>query len=157
MSDWDINRVVLVGRLTRDPELRSLRSGTELCSLRVACNGRRKDADGSYQPKPAFFNVSAFGALAANVARYTHRGSRVAIDGRLEWSEWETAEGSKRQAVDVIASRIEFLGGPGGADGQDGAGRRDEDDDGGAQDDPGDEAGRPLAMMASGIDDDVEF
>lgn len=160
MSYADINRVVLVGRLTRDPELRVLPSGTELCSLRVACNGRRKEADGSFQPKPAFFNINAFGGQAANVARYTAKGSRVAIDGRLEWSEWETAEGAKRQAVEVIAERVEFLS-HGEAGGQDGAshhhGLGGEDSVGVGDDDPGDEPGRPLAMMASGIDDEVEF
>jgi single-strand DNA-binding protein len=109
MSHASINRVVLIGRLTKDPELRELPSGQSVCSLRVACNGVRRDLDGEYQERPQYFAVTAFGGLAENVARYMHRGRLVAIDGRLEWSEWETAEHEKRQAVGVVAGNIQFL------------------------------------------------
>ena len=109
-----INRVVLVGRLTRDPELRELPSGQSVCNLRVACNGIRRDADGEYRERPNFFDIATFGAQAENVARYTRKGARVAIDGRLEWRQWETAERSetgqhKRQAVSVVAEAVQFL------------------------------------------------
>jgi single-strand DNA-binding protein len=114
MSYSSINRVVLVGNLTRDPEQRELPSGQSVCNLRVACNGLRRDAEGEYHERPLFFDVAAFGGLAETVARYMHKGSRVAIDGRLEWREWETAEGSeagpqKRQAVSVVAESVQFL------------------------------------------------
>ena len=92
MSSFNVNRVVLVARLTRDPELRSLSSGASVCGLRVACNSRRKDADGEYVDRPNYFDVSVYGASAENVSRYLTRGSQVAIDGRLEWREWETGE-----------------------------------------------------------------
>jgi single-strand DNA-binding protein len=118
MSHASINRVVLIGRLTRDPELRELPSGQSVCSLRVACNGIRRDLDGEYQERPQYFDVTAFGGLAANVARYMHRGRLVAIDGRLEWSEWETAEQEKRQAVGVVAGNIQFLDKPAGEPGE---------------------------------------
>jgi single-strand DNA-binding protein len=113
MSGFTINRVVLIGRLTRDPELRSLPSGSSLCNFRIACNATRRDAEGEYQDKPNFFDVSVFGVAAENVSRYTSKGSRVAIDGRLEWHEWETADQQKRQAVNVIADNVLFLDGSG--------------------------------------------
>jgi single-strand DNA-binding protein len=103
-----------VGRLTRDPELRALPSGVSVCSLRVACNSSRRDADGSYQERPNFFDVSVYGASAESVSRYTRKGSRVAVDGRLEWREWETADQQKRQAVSVVGDTIQFLDSPGG-------------------------------------------
>lgn len=111
MSYSSINRVVLVGRLTADPELRALPSGAAVCELRLACNGVRKDADGEYVEKPNFFSVIVFGSQAESVHRYTSRGRRVGVDGRLRWREWETAEGLKRQTVEVVASSVQFLDG----------------------------------------------
>jgi single-strand DNA-binding protein len=109
MAYFNINRVVLVGRLTRDPELRALPSGTSVCSLRIACNSSRKDADGEFVERPNFFDVSVYGAPGENVSHYMRRGSRVAIDGRLEWREWETTEQERRQAVSVVADIVQFL------------------------------------------------
>jgi single-strand DNA-binding protein len=107
----NINRTVLVGRLTKDPELRALPSGLSVCDLRIACNGRQRDPEGGYGERPNYFDVSAFGAHAESVARYLHKGSAVAVDGRLEWREWETADQQRRQAVKIVAESIEFLGG----------------------------------------------
>jgi single-strand DNA-binding protein len=109
MSSFTINRVVLIGRLTREPELRALPSGTSVCGLRIACNSARRDTEGDYQDKPNFFDVSVFGASAESVNRYTHKGSRVAIDGRLEWREWEAPDQQRRQAVSVVADTVLFL------------------------------------------------
>lgn len=122
MSSFSINRVTIVARLTREPEVRALPSGTSVCSLRVACNSSRREPDGSYSERPNFFDVSIFGPAAENVAQYTHRGSRVGIDGRLEWREWETADQQKRQSVSIVADTVQFLDGPGerGEDGEDG-------------------------------------
>jgi single-strand DNA-binding protein len=113
MSQFNINRVVLVGRLTRDPQLRALASGASVCGLRIACNSSRKDADGEFVERPNFFDVSVFGPAAESVSHYMRRGSRVAVDGRLEWREWETAEQERRQAVSVVADTVQFLDGPG--------------------------------------------
>ncbi len=113
MPSFQINRVVLIGRLTRDPEVRALPSGTSVCSLRIACNSSRREPDGSYSERPNYFDVSVFGAPAESVGQYTHRGSRVGIDGRLEWREWETADQQKRQAVSIVADTVQFLDAPG--------------------------------------------
>jgi single-strand DNA-binding protein len=109
MSYSSINHVVLIGRLTRDPELRELPSGHSVCNIRIACNGNRRTAEGEYQDRPHFFDVATFSGLAENVARYMHKGSLVAVAGRLEWNEWETAEQLKRQAVSVVAETVQFL------------------------------------------------
>ena len=106
-----INRVVVLGHLTHDPELRELPSGGSVCHLRLACNGRRRNADGDFESKPNYFDVSVFGGQAAVAHRYLHKGRPVAIDGRLDWSEWETSEGQRRQAVAIIASEVQFLRG----------------------------------------------
>jgi single-strand DNA-binding protein len=140
MSYFTINRVVLVGRLTRDPDLRALPSGTSVCGLRIACNSSRRDADGAYVERPNFFDVSVYGAPAESVSNYTSKGSRVAIDGRLEWREWETADQQRRQAVSVVADTVQFLDSPGDRGGADAAGADGEGGSGepvgvGAQDD----------------------
>lgn len=106
---FSINRVVLVGRLTRDPELRSLSSGTSVCSLRIACNSSRRESDGEYAERPNYFDVSVFGAPGESVSNYMRRGSQVAIDGRLSWREWETSNDEKRQAVSIVADVVQFL------------------------------------------------
>ena len=111
MAATNINRVVLTGNLTRDPELRTTPSGTSVCSLRVACNTRRKDsspASGSTSPTTS---TSPSGARRARTApQYLSKGRPVAVDGRLEWREWEDKDGNKRQAVDIIADSVQFLG-----------------------------------------------
>ena len=111
----NINRVVLVGNLTKDPELRHTPSGTAVCSLRVAVNSRRRDESGQWVDKPNYFDVSIFGNQAESSAQYLSKGRPVGIDGRLDWREWEAQDGSKRQAVQIIAESVQFLGGRGDA------------------------------------------
>ncbi len=152
MSYSNINRVVLVGRLTGDPELRALPSGTSVCALRVACNSTRKNPEGEYMEKPNFFSVSVFGAAGESVHRYMSRGRRVAIDGRLEWREWETPEGGKRQAVDIVAESVQFLDGRGDTGNSEGS----SNDEGSAESAHDDEQ-RELIGVGSGIEDDLVF
>jgi single-strand DNA-binding protein len=112
-----INRVVLVGNLTRDPELRHTPSGTAVCNLRLAVNTRRKDETGQWVDKPNYFDITVWGNQGERCAQYLSKGRPVAIDGRLEWREWETPEGNKRQAVDVVADTVQFLGSRGDGEG----------------------------------------
>src|SRR6059058_5485923 len=115
----NINRVVLLGNLTRDPELRHTPSGMAVCSLRIAVNTRRKDGQsGEWQDKPNYFDVTVWGAQGDNCARYLEKGRGVAVDGRLEWREWQDQQGNKRQSVEIIADTVQFLGGgQGGSNG----------------------------------------
>ena len=111
MAATNINRVILTGNLTRDPELRSTGSGLSVCSLRIASNTRRKGADGNWEDKPNYFDVTVFGAQGDNCARFLSKGRPVAVDGRLEWREWQDQQGNKRQSVEIVADAVQFLGG----------------------------------------------
>jgi single-strand DNA-binding protein len=105
----DINRVTLVGRLTRDPELRHLPSGTPVLQLGLANNGRQKDESGNWTDKPNFFDVKVFGNQAEMLAQHLAKGRRVGIDGRLDWSSWEAQDGTKRSKVEIVAFQVQFL------------------------------------------------
>ena len=110
MAATNINRVVITGNLTRDPELRSTNSGTPVCGLRIACNTRRKDGSGNWVDKPNYFDVTVWGAQGENASKYLAKGRPVAIDGRLEWREFTDREGNNRQAVEIVADSVQFLG-----------------------------------------------
>ena len=108
----NINRVVLTGNLTADPELRALPSGSSVGRLRLAVNTRRKNNQtGEWEEKPNYFNVTVWGAQAENCAQYLAKGRPIAVDGRLEWRSYTTQDGQKREAVEVIADSVQFLAG----------------------------------------------
>jgi single-strand DNA-binding protein len=107
----NIDRVVLTGNLTADPELRPTPNGTPVARLRLAVNTRRRSSStGTWDDKPNYFDVTVWGAQAENCARYLSKGRPVAVDGRLEWREYEARDGGKRQAVEIIAESVQFLG-----------------------------------------------
>jgi single-strand DNA-binding protein len=106
----NINRVVLVGNLTKDPELRHTPSGTAVCKLRLAVNTRQKDAQGNWGDKPNYFDVTVWGNQGESCAQFLSKGRPVGVDGRLDWREWEAQDGTKRQAVEIIADTVQFLG-----------------------------------------------
>jgi single-strand DNA-binding protein len=116
MAGSNINRVVITGNLTRDPELRSTGSGTSVCSLRIASNSRTKDGSGNWVDKPNYFDVTVWGAQGENCAQYLAKGRPVAVDGRLNWREWQDQQGNKRQSIDIIADSVQFLGSRDGGD-----------------------------------------
>jgi single-strand DNA-binding protein len=149
MAGTNINRVVLTGNLTRDPELRSTGSGMSVCSLRIATNSRRKDASGNWVEKPNYFDVTVWGAQGENCAQYLAKGRPVAIDGRLDWREWEDKQGNKRQSIDIIADSVQFLG---SRDGGENGGRFTPQSDV-----PADTADFASAPAASTGDDDIPF
>ena len=105
----DINRVTLVGRLTRDPELRHLPSGQPVLQLGIAVNGRQRDDAGNWADKPNFFDVKVFGNQAETLAQHLSKGRRIGVDGRLDWSSWEAQDGGKRSKVEVVANQVQFL------------------------------------------------
>ena len=114
----NINRVVLVGNLTRDPELRTTQGGMSICSLGIAVNHRRKNQQtGEWVEEPNYFDIKVFGAQGESCARFLSKGRAVAIDGRLSWSQWEAQDGSgKRSKVEVIAETVQFIGPRDGGD-----------------------------------------
>lgn len=120
-----INRVTLVGNLTRDPELRHTPGGTAVCKLRIAVNTRQKDGStGEWGEKPNYFDVTVWGTQGESCAQYLSKGRQVGVDGRLDWREWDAQDGTKRQAVEIIADAVQFLGSrqdnDGGGNGQQG-------------------------------------
>jgi single-strand DNA-binding protein len=105
-----INRVVIVGNLTRDPEMRVTPGGTSVCQLRIAVNERVKDqSSGEWGDRPNYFDVNVFGAQGERCGQWLARGRQVAVEGRLRWSEWER-DGQKRQKVDIVADNVQFIG-----------------------------------------------
>jgi single-strand DNA-binding protein len=152
MAATNINRVVMTGNLTRDPELRSLQSGMSVCSLRIASNTRRKNQQtGDWEDKPNYFSVTVWGAQGENCARYLAKGRPVAIDGRLEWREWQDKEGNKRESIDIIADSVQFLGGREDAEGSNGFSPRSD-----VPIDDRDLQAAPVSPAATG-EDDIPF
>ncbi len=152
MAATNINRVVLTGNLTRDPELRNTPSGTSVCSLRVACNTRRKDASGNWVDKPNYFDVTVWGAQGENAAQYLSKGRPIAVDGRLEWREFTDKQGNQRQSIDIIADSVQFLG---SREGGENGGRFTPQSDVPA--DTGDFQAAPVGAGGSAADDDIPF
>ncbi len=155
MAASNVNVVVVTGNLTRDPELRSTGGGTSVCKLRVAVNSRRKDGQsGEWIDKPNYFDVTVWGAQGENCANYLSKGRPVAIEGRLDWREWEAKDGGgKRQSVEIIANSVQFLGSRDGSGGGNG--------DGGfspGSDVPADTSDfQGAAAGGGGADDDIPF
>ncbi len=119
----DMNRVSLVGRLTRDPELRHTASGDPVCGMRLAVSSRARDENGNWGDRSNYFDVTVFGRQADTVSTYMTKGRRIGVDGRLSWREWQAQDGTRRQSVEVIANDIFFLdsrsdGGGGGGGGE---------------------------------------
>jgi single-strand DNA-binding protein len=142
----NINVVVITGNLTKDPELRHTEAGTPVCNLRVAVNGRRKNAHDEWVDKANYFDVTVWGKRGESCAEYLVKGRPVAVEGRLDWREYEKND-EKRQSVQIVANSVQFLGGKPEDDGSAGAT---------APDDSGDR--QPAGVGAGGgSDDDIPF
>lgn len=113
-----INRVIISGNLTRDPELRQTASGLPVLGFGVAVNDRRKNQQtGEWEDYPNFVDCTMFGTRAESVNQFLHKGSKVAIEGKLRWSQWER-DGQKRSKVEVIVDELEFMSRQNGSDQQ---------------------------------------
>lgn len=105
-----INRVNITGNLTRDPELRATAGGTQMLAFGVAVNDRRKNPQtGAWEDVPNFVDCIVFGQRAEAVSRFISKGSKVAVEGKLRYSSWETKEGQRRSKLEVIVDEIDFL------------------------------------------------
>ena len=150
----NINRIVLTGNLTKDPDLRSTSNGLAICKLRVACNTRRRNSAGEWEEKPNFFDVTVFGGQGERCEKSLSKGRAVAIDGRLEWREYEV-DGQKRQSVDIIADSVQFLGGRDDANSGNGFSSRARATESDVPIDTGDFESSPVG--AGVADDDIPF
>ena len=104
-----INRVNISGNLTRDPELRATTGGTQVLSFGMAVNDRRKNQQtGEWEDYPNFVDCTMFGSRAEKVSRYLTKGFKVAVEGKLRYSQWER-DGQKRSKLEVIVEEIEFM------------------------------------------------
>lgn len=103
-----INRVNISGNLTRDSELRATSSGMQIASFGVAVNDRRKNQSGEWKDYPNFIDCVMFGKRAESIFQYLTKGTKVAIEGKLRWSQWEK-DGQKRSKLEVIVDEIEFM------------------------------------------------
>jgi single-strand DNA-binding protein len=105
----EVNKVLLSGRLTRDPELRYTPNGTAVSSFSLASSRGYKGQDGQWKKMTTFVNVSCWGKLAVLVNEYLKKGSAAFIEGRLQSRSWQTDDGQKRSAIEITADRVQFL------------------------------------------------
>jgi single-strand DNA-binding protein len=143
------NQVILMGNLTRDPELRQTPNGQSVCSFSLALNRSYKGSDGSWQEATDYIDVVAWGPLGERVAQYLTKGRPCLINGRLQSRSWEQ-DGQKRSKVEVNANDVTFLGGPGDGGGNGGGGSY-----GGGSDDSGSGASNKPAPTKKPKKDDV--
>src|SRR5947207_37250 len=121
------NQVILMGNLTRDPELRQTPNGQSVCSFSLALNRSYKGSDGNWQEATDYVDIVCWGPLAERVAQYVTKGRPVLAHGRLQSRSWEQ-EGQKRSKVEVVAQDVTFLGSRSGGEGGGGAGSYDNGD-----------------------------
>jgi single-strand DNA-binding protein len=104
----DLNRVILIGRLTRDPELKYLQSGTAVARFSIA-NNRRYSTAGEKKEQVSFFECIAWSKLAEMLTEYCKKGQRIGIEGRLQQRSWDDQEGKKRSSVEIVVENVQFL------------------------------------------------
>lgn len=112
------NRAIIIGNLTRDPELRSLPSGIQVATIGVATNRVWKDKNGAKQESTDYHNVVVFGRQAETAAQYLKKGSNVLVEGRMQTRSWDDASGQKKYRTEVVADRVQFGPRPAGFAGQ---------------------------------------
>jgi single-strand DNA-binding protein len=106
-----LNRVLILGRLGADPELRYTASQYAVCSLRVATNDRKKNADGTWVDTTEWHSVSVFGKTAENCSKFLSKGRQVFVEGKLQTRKWQDSEGKDRYKTEIIANAVQFIGG----------------------------------------------
>jgi single-strand DNA-binding protein len=144
----NINIVAITGNLTKNPKLTNFESGSSVCELRVAVNTRRKNSEsGEWEDKPNYFDVKVWNKRGVACSQHLEKGSPLAVQGRLDWREWEAKDGSgKRQRVEILATEVQFLGTGNGSK------------DSAPSDEPAPAEAGELAMAAAGGgDDDIPF
>lgn len=138
-----VNKVILVGNLGRDPELRYIPSGQAVANFTLATNDRWRDKEGNNQERTEWHRIVVWGKSAENCAQYLQKGRSVYIEGRLQTREWEDKDGNKRQTTETIAQTVQFLGGRGGAGGESDGGHAGDSGSFGAGSGSGESSGPP--------------
>ena len=137
-----VNKVLLIGNLGADPEVRSTQGGQSVANLRLATSDRVKDRDGNWQDRVEWHAVTCWGKTAENVGQYCRKGKQLYIEGRLQSRKWTDKEGREQRTTEIVADVVKFLGGKegeGGARGGSGGGGREEPAAGRGRQDDGDE------------------
>ena len=143
-----VNKVILVGNLGSDPELRSTPSGTSVCEFRLATNESWKGKDGQSQDRTEWHRIVVWGRLGENCSKFLSKGRQVFLEGRLQTRSWEDKEGNKRYTTEIVARDVQFLGSGGGGGQRGGDGPPPPTDDFGAASGGG---------FGGGGDDDIPF
>ena len=105
-----VNKVILLGRLGKDPEMRVTSSQTAICNFSLATSERRKDASGNWTEQTEWHNIVCFGKTAENCSKYLKKGKEVFIDGRIQTRKWQDKEGKDRYTTEIIANTVQFIG-----------------------------------------------
>jgi single-strand DNA-binding protein len=159
----NFNKVILLGNLTRDPQLRYLPSQTPVVDFGLAVNRRFKTQSGEQRDETTFVDCSAFGRTAEIINQYCRKGKQVAIDGRLQQRSWEDKEGKKQSSVDVVVENLQMLGAPGDSGGGSGGGYQGSSGGSGGGSSGGSAPADPYADSGAGFgpdapdDDDIPF
>lgn len=114
-----LNKAVIIGNLTRDPEQKALPSGMSVTSFSVATNRVYKDKDGNRQENTDYHNIVVFGRQAETAAQYLKKGQSVLVEGRIQTRSWDAQDGTKRYRTEIVADRVQFGPKAGGSVGQD--------------------------------------
>lgn len=117
-----LNKVFLIGNLTRDPELKALPSGTKVATFGLATNRVYKDKNGNRQESAEFHNIVVFARMAETVSQYMKKGSQVYVEGRIQTRSWDSKEGEKKYRTEIVAENIQFGNRPAGASASSGSG-----------------------------------
>ncbi len=152
------NKIIIVGNLGRDPELRYTPQGTAVCSFSLATNEKRKDRAGEFQSITTWFRVTLWGKQAENANKFLTKGNPVYIEGRLRTEEWTDRDGKARTSLEVQATDMQFIGSR--SDSEYGGGMGGSHDEGGFSGGGGhhdDEGSTPAAPVSGGGDDDIPF
>ena len=152
----NFNKVILMGNLTRDPQLRFLPSNTEVCDFGLAINRRYRGQDGELKDETCFVDVDVFGKQAKTISQYMTKGRAILVEGRLRFRQWTTEDGQKRNKLSVVAERFQFIGGRG--EGGGGAQQAPPEREAAGAPGPAAEAGAaPLDEAPPATDDDIPF
>ncbi len=149
-----INKVILLGRLGADPEIRYTQGQTAVCNLRLATNDRRRNADGQWVEQTEWHRVVTFGKTAENCGQYLKKGRQVFVEGRIRTNKWQDQEGKDRYTTEILAQSVQFIGG------RDSGGMAVEKTSGGGADMGGDMPPQAMSSVGQAVsfdDDDIPF